>query len=304
MSHPAATDDATGYLSRHAGAVDAALERALGRCEDVLPVDVAAAARHGVLSGGKRLRPVLCVSAYDACARPVDDRVYDLAAAIEMVHAYSLMHDDLPCMDDASLRRGLPTTHVEHGEDATARAGAALIPLAALQALEAARALECDEPRARRVASTLLEAAGAGGMVGGQWLDLLGEGRAATAEELDDLHRRKTGALLAASLRMGAVAAGASDEVEQALARYGRCIGLAFQITDDILDATQSADALGKNPSDGALDKSTYVALYGLDEARRRARAEVSAALDALASLGLSDHPLGALARFVVERRR
>lgn len=302
MSRAAAASDTNAYLARHARHVDDALERALARRADLLPRDVADAARHGVLGGGKRLRPVLCVSAYDACGGAVDARAYDLGAALELVHAYSLMHDDLPCMDDAPLRRGRPTAHVAHGEDATVRAGAALIPLAALQALEAARALGCPEPRARLVARALLEGAGAAGMVGGQWLDLLGEDRRLDAARLDDLHRRKTGALLTASLSMGALAAGADDAVRTALEAYGRAIGLAFQIADDVLDATQSAETLGKNPSDSALGKSTYVSLHGLDEAGRLADAEAARAVAALERVGLGAHPLAGLARFVVRR--
>ncbi len=184
------------------------------------------------------------------------------------------------------------------------RAGAALIPAAALQAWEAARASGCDAGRARAVVGALLEAAGAGGMVGGQWADLEGEGASIGAEELDGLHRRKTGALLAASLHMGALAAGAGDVACGALLRYGRAIGLAFQIADDILDATQSAAVLGKNPSDEALSKSTYVGVHGLEEARRRAEGQVSEALGALADAGLEAPALEALARYVVERER
>jgi geranylgeranyl pyrophosphate synthase len=221
-----------------------------------------------------------------------------------MIHAYSLMHDDLPCMDDAELRRGRTTTHVAHGEDATVRAGIALIPAAALTALRACEALGCARASGLRAVRTLMEAAGAGGMVGGQWLDLLGEGQDWGAASLDALHGRKTGALLAASLVIGAIAAGASSEAERAVGAYGRAIGLAFQITDDVLDATQSAETLGKNPSDAALGKSTYVALYGLDEARRRAGAQVDAALAALGRGGLDAPPLAALARYVVERRK
>ena len=221
-----------------------------------------------------------------------------------MIHGYSLMHDDLPCMDDADLRRSEPTTHVEYGEDVTVRAGAALIPAAARQALESARRLECGEEGAHAATQALLEAAGAGGMVGGQWLDLEGEGKSLAAEELDGLHRRKTGALLTAALVMGAIGAGADESVVSALARYGRAIGLAFQITDDVLDATQSAETLGKNPSDADLDKSTYVLLYGLDEARARAQRQVDDALAALESAEIDEPVLTALARFVVEREK
>ena len=300
------------YLAAERATVEAALERAVSRLESSaragttagLAPDVAAAIRHGVTGGGKRLRPVLCVSAYRACGGAPSAAVYDLAASLEMIHAYSLMHDDLPCMDDAELRRGRHTTHRAHGEEVTTRAGALLIPAAALQALVAARTLGRSESAARTIALRLLEASGAGGMVGGQWLDLLGEGRALGLAELDDLHRRKTGALLAASLQLGALGAGADPATEEALVDYGRAIGLAFQIADDILDATASAEELGKNPSDADLDKSTYVALFGLEEARARAQQQVDAALGALSTAGLESPALESLARYVVERGR
>jgi len=293
------------YLEREGARVEVALERAVEGLSEPLREHprVLDALRHGVMSGGKRLRPILCATAWSACRgseRP--DEIYELAASVEMIHAYSLMHDDLPCMDDADLRRGRPTTHREHGEDATMRAGAVLIPAAAIHALEACDALGCSDEEARAATQALLEASGAGGMVGGQWIDLLGEGQAFGPEELDGLHRRKTGALLAASLVVGATAAGASPRVRDALERYGRAIGLAFQIADDILDATASAEALGKNPSDEELDKSTYVSLYGLDEARVRARGQIDEALTALTEAEIESPALEALARYVVER--
>jgi geranylgeranyl pyrophosphate synthase len=168
--------------------------------------------------------------------------------------------------------------------------------------LDACAALGCPPSRAHRVAAALLEAAGAGGMVGGQWADLLGEGRSLSAAELDDLHRRKTGALLAASLVMGAVAADADAPVVRSMEEYGKAIGLAFQIADDVLDATQPAHTLGKNPSDAALGKSTYVSLHGLDAARAMARAEVDRAVRALSQAGVESPALVALAAYVVER--
>ena len=295
--------DLKAYLVAEKGPVDEALERALGWITRRVSADVAEAARHGVLSDGKRLRPILCVAAHRACGGKDCDAAYDLAASLELIHAYSLMHDDLPCMDDADLRRGRPTTHREHGEDVTLRVGAALIPAAALQAWTAAKALGCDDDSAKATVEVLLRAAGGGGMVGGQWVDLEGEGKSLGAKELDDLHRRKTGALLTGSLLLGARAAGAGEDVSHALRRYGRAVGLAFQIADDILDATQSAETLGKNPSDAALDKSTYVALHGLDEARNRGDQEVRDALVALEDSGLEAPALAALARYVMERR-
>jgi geranylgeranyl pyrophosphate synthase len=302
-----AGDDFPGlsqYLSDEGLQVEAALERAVTGLEATVAPELGAAVRHGVLGGGKRLRPILCVSAYTACGGERSPALYDLAASLELIHAYSLMHDDLPCMDDAELRRGRSTTHREYGEEVAVRAGALLIPAAALQALRSCKRLGCSDDLARAVSGMLMEAAGAGGMVGGQWLDLLGEGRALGGGELDALHRRKTGALLAASLVMGAMAAGADLDTQSGMREYGRSVGLAFQIADDILDATQSAETLGKNPSDTDLDKSTYVALYGLEEARERAHAQVQAALGALELAGLSAAPLEALARYVVERDR
>ncbi len=290
------------YLAEHVPAVEAALERALARVRPGVSPESFGAMRHGLMGGGKRLRPILCVSAYYACGGTPSEAAYDLAVSLEMIHGYSLMHDDLPCMDDADLRRGRPTTHREHGEDATVVAGAQLIPAAAMQAMTACRALGCREEQAKSVALQLMQAAGAGGMVGGQWLDLLGEGRTLGADDLDALHRRKTGALLAASLVMGASAAGAEPGVRDALHAYGRSIGLAFQIADDVLDATASAEVLGKNPSDAVLDKSTYVVLYGLAEARVRADEQVQNALDALTGAGVNAPALEALAHYVVER--
>ena len=292
------------YLGAEMLCVDKALDQAITLIELELESDIGGAIRHGVMSDGKRLRPILCTTAYRECGGRAEKNVYDLAASLEMIHAYSLMHDDLPCMDDAELRRGQATTHSVFGEDVTIRAAAALIPAAARQALQSARKLECGASGAAAVVQELLEAAGAGGMVGGQWLDLLGEGQTLSPKELDELHRRKTGALLTASLVMGALAAAAEKETVSALASYGRSIGLAFQITDDVLDATQSAELLGKNPSDVDLDKSTYVGLYGLDQAKEHARERIADALGALESIDIDAPVLTVLARYVIERER
>ena len=292
------------YLGAERLCVDKALDQAITFIESELESDIGDAIRHGVMSDGKRLRPILCTTAYRECGGRAEKNVYDLSASLEIIHAYSLMHDDLPCMDDAELRRGQATTHSVFGEDVTIRAAAALIPAAARQALQSARKLECGASGAAAVVQELLEAAGAGGMVGGQWLDLLGEGQTLNPKELDELHRRKTGALLTASLVMGALAAAAEKETVSALASYGHSIGLAFQITDDVLDATQSAELLGKNPSDVDLDKSTYVGLYGLDQAKEHARERIADALGALASIDIDAPVLTVLARYVIERER
>lgn len=306
MSDVVPSSDPSAYLPAYLAAerlrVEPALERVVSQLEAELEADIGAAVRHGVMGGGKRLRPILCATAYRASGGTADGLIYPLAVSLELIHAYSLMHDDLPCMDDAELRRGRPTTHVDHGEDVTARAGAALIPAAALQALSSAAELECGPEGGVDIARELMEAAGAGGMVGGQWLDLKGEGEALGLDGLNGLYERKTGALLMAALVVGGMGAGATDDVVEALRRYGGSIGLAFQIADDLLDATQSVETLGKRPSDAELAKSTYVGLYGLKEARDRARAHVDDALASLSSAGIDAPALKALALFVVER--
>jgi geranylgeranyl diphosphate synthase type II len=297
------TVDLKEFLVRERVRVESALEEALAGILPRVPQQFRGAFRHGVTSGGKRLRPVLCVAAYRA-AGGTDDGIYPLAVSLELIHAYSLMHDDLPCMDDADLRRGEPTTHKIHGQASTTVAGALLIPAAALLVFQSARAMGLAEGSCRRLVEELCRASGGGGMVGGQLLDLLGEAQELSAQELDDLHRRKTGALLRGSLRMGGIAAGATPEELAGLDQYGESIGLAFQIADDLLDATSSAQELGKNPSDAELGKSTYVSLFGLDQAAVKARELVSAAVAALDASGLTSPELEALARYIVERDR
>ena len=293
--------DLKGFLATERERVEESLRGALEDLLPGVPPDYRPAIRHGVLSGGKRLRPILCVTAYRA-AGGTGEGIYALAASLELIHAYSLMHDDLPCMDDADLRRGEPTTHKLHGERATMVAGALLIPLAARQAWASARGMGLGEAEGRVLVGELSRAAGGGGMVGGQVLDLLGEERSLSAPELDDLHRRKTGALLRAALRMGGLAARAGEGTLKALDSYGAAVGLAFQIADDLLDATSTAQDLGKNPSDAELGKSTYVTLFGMEEASRRAHSLVDEALAALRHGGLRAPELEALARYIVDR--
>ncbi|GMR14197.1 MAG: polyprenyl synthetase family protein [Gemmatimonadota bacterium] len=296
--------DLEAFLAEQGLAVERALERALVGLLPELPAGLREPLRHGVMSGGKRLRPILCVAAHEACGGEASEGVYDLAVSLELIHCYSLMHDDLPCMDDAGLRRGTPTPHTLFGEAETARVAFALIPAASSQAWEACMCLGCDETVARRIVLELNRAVGSGGMVGGQVLDLFGEDQALTAEELDGLHRRKTGALLTCSLVVGALAAGAEEHTLGALERYAHAIGLAFQVTDDLLDATASAGDLGKHPSDAALGKSTYVSLYGLEEAGRRAGEFVAEARQALVEAEVHAPALRALASYVVSRKR
>ena len=299
-----AEQDFRSFAQGHLAQVEASLRRCMDGLAEVVPPGVHGAAEAAVLSGGKRLRPLLCVTAHEELGGSPESALYDLAASVEVIHAYSLVHDDLPCMDDAELRRGRPTVHVSHGVAAATAAGAALIPCAAAWALDAALRLGRTADEARCIVAALLEAAGAGGMIGGQALDLLAEGTSASERELARVHGLKTGALLAASLEMGAMAAGASSTAQAAIGDFGRDLGLAFQVMDDVLDATGSAEVLGKLPSDADFGKSTYVLLLGVDGARKRAASLVDRGLAALDTAGLAAPRLRRLASFVIERSR
>ena len=292
------------YLESRRGHIEAALRRCVDEMAGVTPPGLLAAVEAGVMGAGKRLRPLLLVTAYEETGGRTSDDLYDLAVSVELIHAYSLIHDDLPCMDDAPLRRGRPTTHVVHGVHTAMYAGAVIIPWAAAWAFESAGRMGRTTDQARDIVAHLLEVAGAGGMIGGQALDLLGEGRSLGEHELAELHGLKTGALLAASLELGAMASGADSAVLDAVGSFGRDLGLAFQVMDDVLDATGSADVLGKRPSDAEQDKSTYVALLGVEGARARGRELVERGAAALDAVGLAAPRLRQLACFVIERRR
>ena len=296
------------YLETERAAVNAALERRLDELLDGVSSDVADPVRYAIAAGGKRIRPILCLAAFRAVARESEghslpDGIYDLATALELIHTYSLVHDDLPCMDDDDLRRGRPTTHRVYGVAAAACAGAALIALAGRLAARGGERVGLDAGARAAMLADLFTAAGTDGMVGGQWLDLEAEGQGLDAAELARLHAAKTGALLAASVRLGARAAGADAPVLDAVGEFGRRIGLAFQIADDVLDATASSAALGKTAGkDAAAAKSTYVALLGVEPARVRAAEEAAAAVAALARAGIASPELSGLARYAVER--
>lgn len=276
--------------------VEAHLEALFGdRAPTVARLD--AAMRHGVLGGGKRLRPVLVYAAGRALG--VDDATLDAPAmAIELVHAYSLVHDDLPAMDDDDLRRGQPTVHRAYDEATAILAGDAL------QALAFEVLVLADPPRLPAMIRVLAQAAGRDGMVAGQALDLAAVGGHPDVTALATMHGHKTGALIRAAVRLGGLAA--VDETDRRLAAlddYARAIGLAFQIHDDVLDVTGDTATLGKTPgADAARDKPTYPALLGLEGAQARAAALVDEAVTALAPLGEAALPLATLARYMIQR--
>jgi geranylgeranyl pyrophosphate synthase len=226
-----------------------------------------------------------------------------LAAAVEVVHAYSLVHDDLPCMDDDDLRRGRPTTHKAFSVPIATAVGLAMIPLAVRAAWRAAQTLGAEAVRRRAMVQRLMRASGATGMVGGQLLDLEAEGRVISLPELEAIHRGKTGALIACAAVLGGQAAGATDGQLEALETFGDRIGLAFQIADDVLDVTASSEQLGKTAQrDLALQKSTYVSLLGVAGAQARAVSLAREACVGLRSAGLDSPELEALSAFVVDR--
>jgi geranylgeranyl pyrophosphate synthase len=227
-----------------------------------------------------------------------------LAAAVEVAHAYSLVHDDLPCMDDDDVRRGRPTVHRAFDVETATVAGVAMVPVAVVAIVDAADALQLDLATKRTLVTILMRASGAGGMIGGQLLDLLGEGRALSLMELERIHRGKTGALIAASAAAGGHAAMASPNQIAALERFGESVGLAFQITDDVLDVTATTEAMGK-PAGRDLDlmKSTYVVQLGIEGARARATTLVQEGMLALDRAGILTADLEALANLVLDRR-
>ncbi len=259
--------------------------------------------RYAVLGGGKRLRPML-VYATGAALGAALERLDAAAVAVEVIHAYSLVHDDLPAMDDDALRRGRPTCHIEFGEAMAILAGDALQALA-FEVLAADPQL-VDAPRTHvEMLRVLAAACGAQGMAGGQALDLAAIGQRLTPDELERMHVHKTGALIRASVRLGALAAGCADQaVLAALERYGHCIGLAFQIRDDIIDIEGDSATLGKTAGkDAANAKPTYPAILGMDASRAQLAQLTEAAIAALTPLGARAVELADIARYIAERR-
>jgi geranylgeranyl pyrophosphate synthase len=281
--------------------IERRLDEICGTYLSQLPSAVADAIGYGLKSPGKRVRPLLLLFAYRAAGGSGDATL--LACAPEVIHAYSLMHDDLPCMDDDDMRRGRPTVHKVYGSRTAIVGGVAMIPLAGQVVRDAAQAMGLPHRIAAMILQTLLDAGGSGGMIGGQLRDLAGEGLSLELAEREAIHSAKTGALIVASIRMGALAAGAGSAETAALDHYGRAVGLAFQIMDDVLDVTSTTTALGKTAGrDAALRKSTYPALLGVEGARQRAQSLIDDGLDRLERHKLLTQELSQVANFMVTR--
>ncbi|MBF8250901.1 MAG: trans-isoprenyl diphosphate synthase [Deltaproteobacteria bacterium] len=294
--------DIREYLKEKGKVVEEALDGYLPM-ESEMPVTLHKAMRYSMMAGGKRIRPILCIASCEAVGGKAKNAI-PVACALEMVHTYSLIHDDLPAMDNDDLRRGRPTNHKIYGEAVAILAGDAL--------LTEAFALLTD-PNLRRavrpntildVISDLARASGSFGMVGGQVVDMESEGMEIDLPTLEYLHTRKTGALILASIKGGAKIGEGTDEEIEALTRYGECLGLAFQIADDILDIEGSQDEIGKDVgSDLERKKATYPAILGMAESKKRARELMDMAIDSLEGFDQKAEPLREIAKYVVKRR-
>ena len=286
------------WLTAQKDRVDAALDRWLPPAAEE-PATLHAAIRHSMFAGGKRLRPVLLVSACEACGGSAEPAL-PAACAVECIHTYSLIHDDLPCMDDDDFRRGHPTCHRVYGEAVAVLAGDALQPMAFELLLQ-------SPPGPGYAVSDLVRelarTAGSRFLIAGQVRDLEGEERQVSFDELRTIHEGKTAALLTCCFRLGAMIAGASPEQLAALTTFGHALGLAFQVVDDILDCTQSSEKLGKTAGkDAASGKSTYVSILGLEEARREAARLTEEARAALAPFGAAGARLQEIADHLLDR--
>jgi geranylgeranyl diphosphate synthase, type II len=287
------------HLARQQGLVDAELDR-LVPPETTPPQTIHRAMRYSLFAGGKRIRPILCIEAAHAVSGS-QDGVTACACSLELIHTYSLIHDDLPALDNDDYRRGKLTNHKVFGDAMAILAGDALLTLA----FEVLAKLSTAPDRKARLIAELATASGTvGGMIGGQVADLEGEGKPPDAALLESIHRAKTGALLRASLRLGAIYSGADEAQYEALSCYGEHVGLAFQIVDDILDVEESSEALGKTAGkDAQQQKITFPAVYGLEASHRMAQEECARAHQVLAPFGDRAVRLHELADLIVQRK-
>jgi geranylgeranyl pyrophosphate synthase len=294
--------DAASLLTEARERVDALLAAWAERVQTIVPGRTGEALAYALNTPGKRVRAALLMAAYRA-AGGHSPAIAAVAAAIETVHTYSLVHDDLPCMDDDSVRRGRPTTHRAFDVPTATRVGFLLVPVAALVLSQAARDLVLGPETLGRMASELFRSGGIEGMVGGQWLDLEAEGKTLDLDGLKAVHRGKTGALIRGACVIGALAAEAPVSTVEAMRRYGDDVGLAFQIADDVLDVTATSAQLGKSAGkDAASDKSTYVSVMGIEQARAEAGALSTQAVENLERAGVPSSALGALAHYIITR--
>jgi geranylgeranyl diphosphate synthase type II len=290
--------DLTSYLADRAALVDAAMDAYLPTAEE-RPSTIHEAMRYAIFAGGKRLRPVLCLAAAEACGGETADALAP-ACAVELMHTYSLVHDDLPAMDDDDLRRGRPTCHKVYGEGMAVLCGDALLTEAFLVLSQAPVTKRYGT---RDYIAELAETGGSRKLIGGQVMDLEGEGKKLTKRDLVRIHEAKTAALLTTSLRLGAMTANTTPAKLAALTDFGRNLGLAFQVIDDILDVTQSTEVLGKTAGkDQAVEKATYPSIMGLEASRKEAAKLTKAAMDSLKPLGKKRKRLEEIATYLLKR--
>lgn len=295
------TIDLKEYLSLKRKAVEAQLERFWNGMDD--PSGLLGAMRYSLMAGGKRLRPILCIAASEAVGGSQED-VIDAACALELIHTYSLIHDDLPAMDNDDLRRGKPTSHKVYGEATAILAGDALLT-AAFEILTNPEHISANPLLWIQTTHQIAKAAGCAGMIQGQMIDMDSEGKDIELEELEKMHRLKTGALIEVSVKSGAILGGGTGNEIKALSDYGNSIGLAFQVYDDILNIEGSQKRLGKKTgTDFDRKKATYPLLLGMDKAKGKGEDLVASALQALTIFDKRGEPLRALARYVAERTR
>jgi geranylgeranyl diphosphate synthase type II len=294
--------DLKAYLAERRGLVNRALEAHLPQVRGPA-FRVVQAMHYSLFAGGKRLRPILCLAAAEAVGGDAGEAL-PVACALEMIHTYSLIHDDLPAMDNDDLRRGVPTCHKKFDEATAILAGDGLLTEAFHTLAGVAARYAGQEGALLEVIGLVAQAAGYQGMVGGQMLDLLAEGRKITLKELETIHRLKTGALITASVRTGALMGGGNRAEVAALTSYGEKFGLAFQVTDDLLDVEGEAAEMGKAPGmDAQRQKATYPALLGVEKAKEWARLLVAEAVAVLTPFGEKAEPLRELARYLLVRR-
>jgi geranylgeranyl diphosphate synthase, type II len=295
--------DLKKYLRSRQALINQSLARKVPPADHPAPT-LFEAMNYSLCAGGKRLRPVLVLASWEACTQKDGDYpelVIASACALEMIHTYSLIHDDLPAMDDDDLRRGKATNHKIYGEAMAILAGDSLLT----EAFDQISQTHSDDPQTvLRVVALIARASGARGMAGGQVLDLQAEGRKLTREDLEKLHCYKTGCLIHASCVVGAELSKATKEQKDALDAYGKNIGLAFQIADDVLDVEGGTDALGKTAgADAAHDKPTYASILGVDASKKKAKALIESAITNLEVFEDSAEPLRQIARYIVERK-